>query len=522
MVESLMLAIALGLCCAAWLLPPSSIASAQNQIPSDGAWSETLRYTTEPEQYPFRAVLEEIALLGMGLGQYLSNHAGNSVDWDYQYNWTDFRSKISGSGYSVDTNAFDTNFITHPASGTMYYWAARGNRLPVLTSALYAFTASLLWELLGEFREKASVNDMLVTPVAGLVLGETTFQLGTFFDRSCASTANRVLGALLGASKTLHDAIDGVEPSRDVQCDQWGLSRSGTHEFRLALGEDAVVPLRGRDAGSGGAVFAESRFELETKRVALSAYGQEGHGLKTFSDGNASDLWLHTGLSNNGYTDFTLGARVMAVGMHFRSLAQALQGVVGDEMLFGLQLATEYSVHRYSPGVNEHKDRVFTLDVPGVRFDYRRHQGAVRWELGLSGSVTWAGIDAFALPTYLQQGGSVDGLTSVAAGQGYNYAAGFTLEPSARLVARPLEMGVSLQGMRLWGLRTLDRDPDRSQGLEIAEARYRSTLWIAFGPLFHLLRLRLWSQTLSRWGSMDALRVSRGEFRLGASAEALL
>lgn len=507
----------------AWLLglalasSLASVASAQRSAGSEPREpadpNEVFRYVERADAYPFRAALEVVGLLGLGTAQYFWNHNANSADWDFDYNWDDFRTKISGSGYTFDTNRFDTNYITHPGGGTLYYWAARGNRLPVLTSFVYAASASTLWEIFGEFRERASINDLFVTPISGVVLGETTLQLGAFFDRSCASTANSVLGAMLAPAKAVHDAIDGAVPLRDRACDRYGLSQSGAHEFRFALSEGAVWATQGSDEPA----YPETAIDVSSRVVALGRYGRPGRALETFGDGNSSELWLHSGLSASGWSDFTLGASVVPVGLHYRDIDRDY----GHEALFGLLLATEYSVHRYdAAGLTPSIDRVFTLDAPGVSIAYRRLQGGTRFEAELQTSVTLAGVEAFAMAEYLREG-SVDALASVARANGYNHALGLTVSPRVRWIARDVEAGAELKTTELWGIRALDRDPDRESDVSVFEARRRASAWVSFGPVLWSLRLSLRGSALQRWGTLADARAERTELRASAGVDAL-
>jgi hypothetical protein len=490
-----------------------SQASAQTRAGAAGVEErdEVFRYVEPADAYPLRAALEVVGLLGLGTAQYFSNQEGNSADWDFEYSWDDFRSKISGSGYSFDTNNFDTNFITHPGGGTLYYWAARGNRLSIPASFAYAATASTLWELLGEFREHASINDMFVTPISGLVLGESTLQLGAFFDRSCASATSSVLGTLLAPAKAVHDAIDGAVPLRDRSCDRFGFTRRGAHAFRIGLEQGAVWATEGSRA-----VSAETSIDVTSRVIALARYGRPGRALESFSNGNASELWLHSGLTRGGFSDFTLGANVVPFGLHFRDLGRDGHG---DEVLFGLLLATEYSVHRFDAATPRSSiDRFFTLDAPGIALAYRRLQHGTRFEAELHSSLTLAGVEAFAIAEYLRRG-SIDDLTSVADASGYNHALGLTLSPRLRLIARDLEAGVELKATHLWGITLLDRERDSE--VEIAEARRRASVWVSVGPLFWNVRLSLRGQLLQRWGSLGDARAERVELRASTGVDAV-
>lgn len=485
--------------------------------PSTPDHAQVFRYQRAMEAHPWRAALEVLGLLGIGTAQYFLNHDANSGDWDFDYNWTDLRNKITGNGYAFDTNEFDTNYITHPASGTTFYWAARSNRLPVLTSFVYALSASTLWEIFGELRERASINDLLITPVAGLVLGETTVQLGAFFDRSCATPINRTLGTVLSAPKSFHDLVDGARLLRDTDCDERGLTRQGGHELRLSLAQGVIVPGQASDAP----ILWETQLDLTTRVIALNDYGEPGQHTDTFADGNSTELWLHGGLVGSEWSDFTLGASVVPAGFHLRNVTRDdVTGVLnGHELIFGLLVGTEYSVHRYAARRSE-ADRLFSIDAPGVSVLYRSHGGRLRVEVDLRTSLSFAGVDAFALPQYLGRD-AVDTLPSVAQAHGYNHATGLTVAPRARLAFGIVEAGIEARATKVWGITALDRFVEQQSEVTIVESRQRANAWLTFAPLGPVLRFGVHGAALRRSGSIEGTRAERSELRLSLRTDAV-
>jgi hypothetical protein len=507
------------LICLAWASAATSARAddpkLELQMPTAPSTLRAFSYLEPQEPDYLRATLEEIALLGLGFAQYLANRDVNSVDWDFDYDWNGFRGKLGGHGYSFDTNDFHTNFLKHPAAGTLYYWAARTNRLSLGESFAYALVASTLWEYFGEFRERASINDMLVTPIAGLVLGEMTVQLGAFFDRSCDSLPNKLLADVFGPMKSLHDAFDGAKPARDVQCDRYGFSATGEHEFRFSLAAGALL------STSGAPARFETQLGLHTRIVALETYGSEGRGYTTFADGNVTEFWLHGGFADSGWTDFTLRATVIALGFQLRSIARSSAGLSGDEMLLGLLVGTEYDMHRFGVAADQRHDRYFALDAPGVSIDYRHFMGTLRLEVELQTSLALAGIDPFALPEYLVVD-SIEDLATVARDQRYNYAAGLRINPRARLIGRWFEVGVDLLGIRLSVINQLDRRPDRQSHTSIGELRSSASAWLSAGPRHWPLRFRVSADVLQRSGMIADARASRSELRLMGGVEVVL
>ncbi len=73
-----------------------------------------------------------------------------------------------------DKDDFFLNYVTHPYSGALYYMGARSAGANAAYSFLYSFMLStFFWEYgIESFAERPSIQDLIVTPVAGAILGE--------------------------------------------------------------------------------------------------------------------------------------------------------------------------------------------------------------------------------------------------------------------------------------------------------------------------------------------------------------
>jgi len=74
-------------------------------------------------------------------------------------------------GFEWDDNTFMVNQFGHPYQGNNYFNAGRANGLSFWESAPLAALGSLTWEYLGE-RHKPSLNDLVMTTMGGISLGE--------------------------------------------------------------------------------------------------------------------------------------------------------------------------------------------------------------------------------------------------------------------------------------------------------------------------------------------------------------
>jgi hypothetical protein len=78
----------------------------------------------------------------------------------------------------MDTDDWIINYIGHPLSGAAYYTIARSNNYSKMESFGYSVIMStFFWEYGFEaFAEKPSIQDLIITPVVGSIIGEYFYQ----------------------------------------------------------------------------------------------------------------------------------------------------------------------------------------------------------------------------------------------------------------------------------------------------------------------------------------------------------
>ena len=92
-----------------------------------------------------------------------------------------------------DHDKFIFNYVLHPYAGAAYYMSARSCGFNTWGSFLYSFAIStLFWEYGFEaFNEIPSVQDLVITPVVGAVVGECFYRA----KRSIVSHGYEILGS---------------------------------------------------------------------------------------------------------------------------------------------------------------------------------------------------------------------------------------------------------------------------------------------------------------------------------------
>lgn len=92
-----------------------------------------------------------------------------------------------------DGDNFIFNYILHPYAGAVYYMGARSIGFNQLGSFLYCTAIStIFWEYgIEAFMEKPSIQDLILTPLSGLLLGEVFYKL----KRKIVSDGYRLWGS---------------------------------------------------------------------------------------------------------------------------------------------------------------------------------------------------------------------------------------------------------------------------------------------------------------------------------------
>ncbi len=478
----------------------------------DSASLEAPRYVgREPEAYHLRAAVEELALLVLGSVQYATEQS-NSRDWDLHYDWPSFRSKLTGESVRFDTNKFDTNMVTHPVAGTLYYVAARGNRLTILESFLYATAASTLWEYVGEFRELVSINDVIVTPLSGVVVGETLTQLGNYVRRSRPGIARDVVGAILAPSSSAHDALDGATLRVSEEADGLGLARDAGHAFALS--------------GGGGVLFARNagasvmeRVSLHGDLVDVARYHGIGPVSGWMTDGGVTRLDAEASANRDGWSDFELDAAVAPFGYYHQDLRRHGAHLSGHRLFVGTGVGFDYGAHRYvSTGRDGALDHVAGVHAAGIWLSAEGYRGTLRVRVDLETHPEFAAVRSLALDDYTAQRRDVVALPSVAATQGYYYALGVVVAPSVEIDSGPIAFGASARLEAFRGIEGLDRHQDEIRGeVELTDQRVLARAWVGGSPI-DALHLRITAERRLRRGQIADVSASLEESALVASA----
>lgn len=103
-------------------------------------------------------------------------------------------------GVNWDTDKFYFNYILHPYAGAVYFMTARSCGFNFWRSLLYcSIISNIGWEFgIEAFMERPSVQDLLITPIVGSIIGEGFYHVKRWLVRNDYELlGSKVLGGIL-------------------------------------------------------------------------------------------------------------------------------------------------------------------------------------------------------------------------------------------------------------------------------------------------------------------------------------
>lgn len=478
------------------LLGRPGAAHAQPCDPAEGTDGSQLRCAPQrPRPAWLRAVIEEALGLAGGAVWYWLTPEKQLADWDYP----SLEQRLTLEAWRFDNNTFATNYLWHSFGGTGFHLFGRANDLGLWPSVGLGFATSFAWEYLLEFREKVSINDVLVTTGSGVAFGEFAHWLGRYLDSSpCPNHPLRATARWsLGLFHALHGAMDGRAAGRaNAPTDALGFSADIWHRFALSYGV-VFVDADGRHPSRPDPAVAHE-VRIDGALVALPGYLAPGRRRRSFGDGNVTSVRSRISFDGSD-VDTDVHADTMLFGHHVQDVDAA---GAGHANTVGLGVAFTYRRER----LGSFSDRLGLLHLPAVGLDdHILWAGGVRLAVSLRLHADFAGVEAAAYP--LWKADHPDAVEkTILRREGYTYGWGLSGRLAVELVTPGMAVGGAYFGGRWDSQEGLDRSQERvTHDVDATDRLDDLEAWIRVGPAFSVLFLE------ARWSHQD-----RGS-RVGAS-----
>ncbi len=336
-----------------------------------------------------RALLEYAGHFVYATSSYWIRQDVMKEDWEYHFTWKDQKKRIFElDGFRFDSNTFEFNW-THSLAGSMYYNYARDNHLNKTQSFLMTFGASFLWESLVEFKEVISLNDMVTTPIGGLSIGESFYQLGRFFRSGKPTIFNKAARFLSNPIMALNEFIGGKKYRGEYSLPDGQM----WHDCRLTVG-----PRFDRVARTSSDSFIQVGFESQLMNIP--EYGEPGAANLKLKDTLFTEIDGGLTLNKRGIYEFNLFAKSVLFGYFSQNIqstdsSEALKGSNSSEDYFNrnsgekegysmfigaasafdivnnsIDRLSEESAANNNPAIPDRRDKYTIINLIGPSFDF--------------------------------------------------------------------------------------------------------------------------------------------------------
>jgi hypothetical protein len=422
-------------------------------------------WITDREPYPIRAAAEALIWVGLGTAYYWLDPLANSEDWDDPSVFE----KLRGDAVSFDNNLVSTNFVLHPLAGAAVYGSARVNGLSVPVSFAYAAASSVAWEFVLEWREQASVNDLIFTSIGGASLGEFLSRLSDYASSAGedAKFGTVVAAHTIGLPHKIHQWIDGPRPRTSLPADALGFSSAYWHRFSASYGFGEID----NDAFDSSPAHS---IDLEAQIVAIPGFLRPGRINLGFDEANFTEGRLRLLYDTGGLAE--VDARVSST--LFGHLKQEFTARSGSAALVGLGTGLRY----YDSWRLGRRDGFAFVHLPGPVFGIWSRSGALRLKAQLNASFDFAGIRPLGFGSW-EEVFDEDGLRSVLTRRGYTYA--WCGSSRARLAANNRMFGVGAHANAAWcrSIQGLDRFENKADAdVTSIDTLLELEAWAGFRP----------------------------------------
>jgi hypothetical protein len=378
-------------------------------------------------------------LFGLGTALYWLESSANKQDWDDP----GLANKLSFQALSLDTNVNATNHLLHPLAGAFVYGIARDNAMSVPLSVAYSAAGSFFWEMLLEWREQASINDLVYTVVGGLPTGEFFVRLGDYLNSAPTGggAGQRIAASTLGAVRALHMAIDKERLPPPLPADSLGLSSAYAHGFRVAY---ELVRVANDRADSG----LLHRAALDAEIITMPGFLRRGQIDTGFAQGNFVEVRVRLAGGPAG-AEADIRSQATFAGHYQQRFSSARRG---HATMIGVGSGWRFQEYR----LLDRRDQVPAVHVVGPHLGLWLSSGLISARFMADAHLDFASFRSLAFETWGARFGR-ENVKSVLREQGYTYQIGASVRLRSSLSVGPLTLAGQIEYGRYGSIEGADR-----------------------------------------------------------------
>jgi hypothetical protein len=465
------------------------------------------------EKTYLRSALETTLLLGAGTWWYWAGKPPADT-YDLHMDWDSWARKMNGDAIRFDADMFETNASSHPRAGVGYYQVARGNGLSYAESYVSTFVASTVWEYVVEWIEYPSINDIILTPAAGSVLGESTFRMGRFFAAGSPNIVNRLGALVFSPFAALNDYVADRKPASEPPYDAMGFTSTMQHKFLLGFDRLACF--------TNGERQDQSTYMFDTSLVSYGGYRRPGHRSANVSPGDWTELAARVFVGQGSVVDgVNVHSSTLMAGHYVRHYAERAPDETwrtakprGWGALIGIGSAFDYDTRTLQQGT----DKVASAGLVGPMAELTADRGSVGMRVALSSYYSFAMVEPMA---FLMNGNppTTAYFSTPMQNHGYYYAHGSTSAAALDVRLGDLELTFRAAFGAFWGISGRDRYQERIE-LRVSpfDTRAAGAAVVSMRPFGGPVRFSGRLERVERYGTAAGETGSSDETRAGVGA----
>jgi hypothetical protein len=425
---------------------------------------DLLTYETPEREKVGRALLELSAVMGFASYIYHRNIEANREDFHYD----SMSAKLKGTVLSTEGWVYDTNTQTfntgHAFAGQIYYQTARSNGFSALKSFAITAVSSWFWEIFGERKEQASINDQVITPIGGAILGEAGFQIARAIRKRSNSFLAHSLAFLLDPMSGTNRMINRLTKHRDSFLEDLTQDQYAEMETYIS---------RSLDESQSTTIG----FKADVVNVPNFRSGEDGYAAGMILDVAAADMVAEYTKNKMSKAELKLITSVAWLGYHQKSIRNGN----GYEALATFSSEFEYDKRSFPV-----EDFNLTVHIGGPKVHVDGYMNGFRVSATVAMYADFAMISSLALAEYDKANPNQrQGLQSIIKEEGYYY--GFGVTDKIRLALSKANWTVFWEASksRVTSVNSRDRFPEQVT----KDYRYKDTKTLnAVGVSLELLK----------------------------------
>jgi hypothetical protein len=424
------------------IVAASRVASAQ----SDELPAEAPRPNPPRKPHYLRATIETAGLLGLGAAYYAVDPLSTGTDSDD----TTLTKRYTLRSFRFDSNLNTTNLLLHPVAGSVVHVTARSNGISLPIAMIYGVGQSLLWELAIEWKDRPSLNDLIITSIGGFAFGEFLFHAADYFTSAPhGGAAQRAAAWTLGFPRRVHMALDHEKPPEDVEPDALGFSSAYGHGF----GARYEIAALSNNLGHHGLLH---RTAFDAELIAMPGFLKPGRFSMGFDNGNFSELQLRLGFTENGVEETDLKVRSTFFGYYTQRRARDRPS--GYAAMLGVGPALRFQESQWLG----RRDQLSAVHFPGAHAEVWMEDRRFWARFGAETYVDFATLYSIAYAEYgSRYPTDLDGTKSVMQRRGYCYSLGHWSRVRTAVGWGPLSIFATAAYGHYGSIQGLDRYEER-------------------------------------------------------------